>query len=125
LQNNAKAKLVQYDRPNVSGPKLSSFNILEVNDGPLLEQMLAESIGILGILDKQRHLFMYEGRTRLHLDVVSDNNKKKHYGMEFEVCLQPDESIETGNKIAEDLLKIFKLTSDQLVEGSYFETLNA
>lgn len=40
-----KAKLVQYDRDNVQGPKLSKFNILEVEDGNLMEKILNESIG--------------------------------------------------------------------------------
>jgi hypothetical protein len=39
------AKLVQYSRDNVQGPKLSKFNILDVPDGELLEKMLDESIG--------------------------------------------------------------------------------
>ena len=40
-----KAKLVQYDRDNIQGPKLSKFSILEVEDGSLMEKILDESIG--------------------------------------------------------------------------------
>jgi adenylate cyclase class IV len=79
--------------------------------------------GTLGILDKTRHLFMHD-RTRLHLDVVK-NKGAAYYGLEFEVMLQPDEDIETGNQVAEELMKIFELKKEQLMEGSYFEILNA
>ncbi|KAL7016011.1 hypothetical protein ACKWTF_016773 [Chironomus riparius] len=118
-----KAKLVQYDRDNVQGPKLSKFNILEVENGSLMEKILNESIGTLGILDKTRHLFMYD-RTRIHLDVVK-NKGSNYYGLEFEVMMRPDEDIEIGNKVAADLIKTFELRDNQLMEGSYFEILNS
>lgn len=118
------AKLVQYSRDDVAGPKLSKFNILEVSDGELMERMLHESIGTLGALDKTRHLFMHEGRTRIHLDVVK-NNGSDYYGMEFEVMMKAGEDLELGNQIAEELIKGFELKKEQLLEGSYFEILNA
>lgn len=89
-----------------------------------MERMLDESIGILGVLDKTRHLFMHNGRTRIHLDIVK-NNSSNYYGMEFEVMMQPGEDIELGNTIAEKLMKVFELKKEQLLEGSYFEILNA
>lgn len=45
--------------------------------------------------------------------------------MEFEVIMQPEEDLEIGNKIAEELMKNFELKKDQLAEGSYFEILNS
>lgn len=89
-----------------------------------MERMLEESIGTLGVLDKTRHLFMHEGRTRLHLDVVKTNGAD-YYGMEFEVMMEPGEDIALGNEIAEQLMKTFQLRKEQLLEGSYFEILNA
>jgi adenylate cyclase class IV len=89
-----------------------------------MERILDESCGTLGALDKTRHLFIHEGRTRLHLDVVN-NKGSNYYGMEFEVMLKPSEDLEMGNKIAEQLIEAFKLRKDQLLEGSYFEILNA
>lgn len=38
--------------------------------------------------------------------------------------LRPDEDIEAGNAVAEELLKVFELKKEQLIEGSYFEVLN-
>jgi adenylate cyclase class IV len=106
------------------GPKLSAFNILEISDGALMEQMLTESVGLLGVLDKTRYLFVHENRTRIHLDIVKNANGSDFFAMEFEVMLDPKEEITFGNQIAEDLMKTFHIKSDQLLEGSYFETLN-
>jgi adenylate cyclase class IV len=83
-----------------------------------------DSVGTLGSLDKTRYLFIHEGRTRLHLDIVK-NNGSNYYGMEFEVMLKENESLDFGNEIAEKLMQEFKLNKDQLLEGSYFEILNA
>lgn len=65
---------------------------------------------------------MYD-RTRIHLDVVK-NKEENYYGMEFEVMLRDEEKLENGNKVAEELMKIFELKEDQLLEGSYFEIIN-
>lgn len=108
----------------MSGPKLSKFNIIEVSDGKLMERILDESVGTLGALDKTRHLFIHNNRTRIHLDVVK-NNGSNFYGMEFEVVMEPSEELALGNQIADELTKVFKLKNEQLLEGSYFEILNS
>lgn len=76
------------------------------------------------MLDKTRYLFINERRTRIHLDVVK-NNGVNYYGLEFEVVMQPNEDIEIGNLISKELMDLFELKPDQLLEGSYFEILNA
>lgn len=88
-----------------------------------MERILNKSVGTLGVLDKTRHLFIHEGRTRIHLDIVKTNGAD-YYGMEFEVMLEPGEELALGNQIADDLMKVFKLEKEQLLEGSYFEILN-
>lgn len=127
-QNGTKAMLVQYARDDIAGPKLSKFNVLdlEISSGELLERMLSESNGILGVLAKTRHLYMYQKRTRIHLDVVKDERKNRDYfGMEFEVLLEPHEDVSVGEEIAGKLLKEFELSNEQLQTKSYFEILNS
>lgn len=119
-----KAVLIQYSRDSVAGPKLSEFNLLEVSDGPLMEKIMEKSIGIMGNLNKTRYLFIHDQKTRLHFDIV-ENKGTNYYGMEFEVQMKPEESIENGNKIAEQLMKQFELKPEQLLEGSYFEIMNS
>lgn len=119
--------LVRYDRDDIAGPKLSKFNILdlETSSGELLEKMLSESNGILGVLMKTRQLHIYQKRTRVHLDIVKDvKNDRDYYGMEFEVMLEAHENCSVGEEIAKQLLKDFELTDGQLQTKSYFEILN-
>lgn len=63
-------------------------------------------------------------RTRIHLDVVK-NKDTNYYGLEFEVMMEPSEDIEAGNEVAAELIKVFELKPEQLMEGSYFELLNS
>ncbi|XP_036319171.1 uncharacterized protein LOC118733745 [Rhagoletis pomonella] len=112
------SQLIYYVRPNKAGPKLSTFNKLEVEDPALLEKILARSNGIKGILEKKRYLFLH-GQTRIHMDKV------KNLGnfMEFEVCLRPDQTIEEGQQIANDLMKVFGISDHDLMTGAYFDEL--
>lgn len=88
----------------------------------LLKFLLNLHKGTLGVLDKTRHLFMHD-RTRIHLDEVK-NKGSNYYGIEFEVIMKTGEELEVGQKVAEELMEIFQLKQDQLLEGSYFEILN-
>lgn len=80
--------------------------------------MLAASIGIKGVVDKTRNLFLHK-QTRIHLD----NVKGLGYFMEFEVLLQPEETIEFGNQIAKEMMEIFKLNEGQLLKGAYMDQI--
>lgn len=40
--------LVQYDRPDISGPKLSEFDVLDIAEPEKLDRMLTNSLGVLG-----------------------------------------------------------------------------
>ncbi|XP_001355218.4 uncharacterized protein [Drosophila pseudoobscura] len=118
LQPPSRSQLVYYDRPDVAGPKLSCFNKIEVDEPAVLEKILGQTNGILGQLDKKRHLFIHE-QTRIHLDEVQDLG---HF-MEFEVCLRPEQTLEEGQTIAEQLAKTFGILEADLMTGSYFDAL--
>lgn len=66
-----------------------------------------------------------DNKTRIHLDIVKGTDGRDFYGMEFEVMMKPGEDLALGNKIADELIAAFKIEQDQLLEGSYFEILNA
>lgn len=126
LKNDDKVMLVQYSRADIAGPKLSNFHVLnlDVNSGQLLETMLKKSNGVLGVLSKTRYLFMYEKRTRIHLDIVRDELKNcDYFGMEFEVLLEASEETSTGEDVAQVLLKKFNISEEMLRKQSYFEIL--
>jgi predicted adenylyl cyclase CyaB len=84
----------------------------------MLEVCLRDSIGYKGIVDKTRHLFLHK-QTRVHLDDVKDLG----YFLEFEVVLKPEDSIEFGQEIAEEMMEIFGVRKDRLLEGAYLDQL--
>lgn len=110
--------LVQYNRPDVSGPKLSEFNILETDDPKMLHKILEQSVGVLGEVKKERWLFLYE-QTRIHLDKVDGLGTF----LEFEVCLCPSQTIDDGKIIADKLIELFHIRSDDLMAGAYLDEL--
>lgn len=110
--------LVQYHRPDVAGPKLSEFNVLDVNEPLKLNQMLQSSLGILGEVKKTRYLFLHE-QTRIHLDRVDGLGTF----LEFEVCLKLEETIEHGTSIANELRKTFDIDDGDLLTKAYMDEL--
>lgn len=119
LKAPARSQLVYYERPDVAGPKLSKFNKIEVDEPEVLEKMLTLSNGAKGILAKKRYLFMHK-RTRIHMDKVENLGNF----MEFEVCLLPEQTIEEGQQIADELMKVFGIKEQDLMTGAYFDVLN-
>ncbi|KAM8718430.1 hypothetical protein ACLKA7_001612 [Drosophila subpalustris] len=118
LEAPARSQLVYYDRPDVAGPKLSKYNKIEVDEPAVLEKILRQSNGTLGVLAKRRLLFLHE-QTRIHMDEVQDLG---HF-MEFEVCLRPEQTPEQGQAIAEQLCETFNISPADLMTGSYFDAL--
>lgn len=110
--------LVQYSRPDVSGPKLSEFNVLDVDNPKLLHKMLAASLGILGEVKKERFLFLHD-QTRIHLDKVEGLGTF----LEFEVCLRPEQTVEEGTNIANELINVFDIKPEDLMTGAYMDEL--
>ncbi|XP_055522528.1 uncharacterized protein LOC129716716 [Wyeomyia smithii] len=113
-----KSELIHYFRPDVGGPKLSTYHKIDLDEPKLMETILAESVGIKGEVRKRRHLFLHQ-QTRIHLDDVEGLG----YFLEFEVGLKPDQTVEEGTRIANDMLKLFEIADGDLVEGAYMDKL--
>lgn len=110
--------LVQYARPDVSGPKLSEFDVLDIAEPKKLHRMLTNSLGVLGEVKKHRHLFLHK-QSRIHLDKVDGLGTF----LEFEVCLKPEQTVEDGTAIADDLIKLFEIKETDLMTGAYMDEL--
>lgn len=110
--------LVQYARPDISGPKLSKFDVLTVTEPEKLDRMLSTSVGVIGEVKKQRHLFLYE-QTRIHLDKVDGLGTF----LEFEVCLRPDQTADDGTEIANKLMDQFEIKETDLMTGAYMDEI--
>ncbi|XP_032676773.1 uncharacterized protein LOC116846697 [Odontomachus brunneus] len=114
------AEYIFYKRPNVLGPKLCNYNKIALNSdvSELLMNILSESMGVVGVVKKIRRLFIV-GQTRIHVDQVDGLGNF----IELEVVLQEDQDIETGQKIANDLMQALSITNDDLVAEAYIDLL--
>lgn len=115
-----EGQLIFYRRPDQAGPKESFYVISPTSSPDTLREALTLAHGQTGRVRKRRLLFLVD-RTRIHLDIVEGLG---HF-LELEVVLSEGERLETGVKIARDLLGKLGIASSQLVEGAYLDLLNA
>ncbi|XP_025153538.1 uncharacterized protein LOC105185791 [Harpegnathos saltator] len=115
------AEYIFYKRPNVLGPKLCNYNKIALNSdiSKLLMNILSESMGVVGVVKKIRQLFIV-GQTRIHIDQVDGLGNF----IELEVMLQENQDIETGQKIADELMQALSITKDDLIAEAYIDLLN-
>jgi len=111
-------ELIYYRRENQRAPK-QSFYLRSPTAAPgSLRDLLTQAYGQIGRVEKLRTLFL-RGRTRIHLDKVTDLG---HF-LELEVVLPDHESPAEGIGEANELLTLLGLDSSQLLEGSYLDLL--
>jgi homotetrameric cytidine deaminase len=63
------AVLIQYDRPDDAAARESRYRLAPVPDPGTLRAALDAALGTLAVVDKDRHLLLWEG-VRIHLDMV-------------------------------------------------------
>jgi homotetrameric cytidine deaminase len=63
------AQLIAYQRADDEGARTSAYRIAEVGEPAELREALDSALGTLVVVDKRRHLLLYEG-VRIHLDDV-------------------------------------------------------
>jgi len=115
-----RGELIYYEREDLAGPKSSHYLLFPAPEPAALRAVLAASLGILGIVRKQRWLFRI-GNTRVHLDDVEGLGTF----VELEVVLQPGQSAQEGHAIAADLMRRLGIESGDLVAGAYLDLLQA
>ncbi len=111
-------QLVYYRRQDVSGPKRSDYLISSTVDPESLKKVLASSLGIRGIVRKERLLYMV-GNTRIHLDQVEGLGSF----LELEVVLCPGQSEEEGQEIAAQLMAKLGIQDADLVDVAYIDLI--
>jgi predicted adenylyl cyclase CyaB len=115
-----RGQLVYYEREDRAGPKSSYYLVAPTPDPASLHAALAAALGVRGVVRKRRWLFLV-GQTRVHLDDVEELGAF----MELEVVLQPGQSSEEGQAIAEDLMERLGIAREDLIEGAYMDLLEA
>jgi len=110
--------LVAYDRPDSVGPKLSDYTLAPIADAASCELALTRSLGVRGIVEKQREIAIV-GQTRIHLDEVRDLG----LFLELEVVLRPGQDRAAGESIANKLMHELKIEPGDLLENAYIDML--
>lgn len=118
MLSTGESKLIFYRRADRKGPKESFYLHSPVSEPEMMKDLLAMSYGQAGRVQKHRLLF-FAGRTRIHLDKVSDLG---HF-LELEVVLEEHETPEAGVEEAHEFLKRLGIDLSQLIEGAYVDLL--
>lgn len=112
------AELIFYERADESGPKPSSYVRSPVGSPETLRDALAQALGIRGVVEKRREVFLVD-QTRVHLDDVQSLGTF----IELEVVLREGESEAEGRAIANRLLIELEIRPEWLVSGSYIDLI--
>src|SRR5688572_10601931 len=111
-------ELIHYDRQDSLRPKESRYVCSLTSDPKSLREVLANAIGIRGIVRKKRTVYLY-GRTRVHFDEVENLGRF----IELEVVLKPDEDLAHGEAIAQDIMLKLKIANDDLIAEAYIDLI--
>lgn len=115
---NNTGELIFYRRSNEQGPKQSFYVRTPTTDPDSLRETLSLAYGVVGRVRKHRTLYL-AGRTRIHLDVVESLGDF----LELEVVLRDDESLDSGVREAEHLMRRLGVEPSQLVDCAYVDLL--
>ncbi|KAM9635207.1 adenylate cyclase CyaB-like [Morphnus guianensis] len=115
-----RGELIFYERPDAAGPKLSRFTITPTDDPDGLEAVLAQALGVLGVVRKERLLYLV-GQTRVHLDSVEGLGDF----LELEVVLTEEQTVKDGERVARKLMKELGIREEDLISGAYLDLLLA
>ncbi len=114
--NQAQSELIYYERDDSPEPKPSNYIVTPIPDPVALRSILAQSAGERGIVRKRRTLYLI-GPARVHLDEVEGLG---HF-LELEVVLTPDQTLEQGQDVAEDLMAMIGIEPGWLLSGAYLD----
>jgi adenylate cyclase class 2 len=120
-ERGTNARLIAYERPDLSDKKESRYRVVEVGDDSGLEEALASTLGIRAVVKKERRLFLLEG-VRIHLDSVDNLGSF----IEFEGVAEPgDVDLARFERLFADLRRSFGIEDADLVRGSYSDLILA
>ena len=108
------AALIHYRRDQLAGLDLSDYQIVPVANPEPMRAMLANALGVLAEVRKERTLMM-RGNIRLHLDRVEGLGE---FG-EIEAVLDANVSAESSRPAVDEILAALEVS--ELIGVSYFE----
>jgi predicted adenylyl cyclase CyaB len=112
-------ELIYYERADTL--EKESFYLRTATAEPdALVEALRAALGLRGVVRKQRTLYLV-GQTRVHLDHVEGLGDF----IELEVVLQPEQTLEAGVQVAQELMQALGISPASLISGAYIDLLEA
>ena len=116
--NGEIAQLIPYYKEYSKGPMKSNYSVLDVKDVSQTKSILNEILGTITVVDKQRKVFLINN-IRVHLDDVKALGSFIELEAVYEDENKKDQEVQ---KVAE-LLKIFRIKDEDLLDKSYIDYL--
>jgi adenylate cyclase, class 2 len=112
--------LIQFQRPDRPEQRQSDYRIVVVEDADAARSALAAALGILGVVVKRRHLFLWK-QVRIHLDEVDGLG---HF-IELEAVARALSDLTAEHRMIAELRGRFAITDDRLCAEGYLTRLQA
>jgi homotetrameric cytidine deaminase len=110
------ATLVAYDRPDQGEARTSAYRLATVSDPQAVKEALDAALGTLVVVEKRRHLLLYEN-VRIHLDDVANLGAF----LELEAVAEPDSDLSREHALIAQLVE--RLGLGERVAQSYSDLL--
>lgn len=118
-EGNIEHALIQYDREDLAGSKLSRVVLYRHSPDPALKQILTHQFGVKAIVDKHRKIY-FIGNVKFHFDRVEG------LGQFIEVeAIDSENKLSTGElkKQCDGYFQFFGLKAEALQDRSYSDML--
>lgn len=106
--------LIQWERADQAEQRQSSYRIVEVEDGNAMRAALEAALGIRGVVEKRRHLFLWR-QVRIHLDEVEGLG----CFIELEAVAPPESDLSEEHRLVKELRDAFAITDDRVCATGY------
>lgn len=120
-QEGLPAVLIPYSRDDQAKERLSNYQLVPVADPALLLQALEMTLGLRAVVEKRRHLFIWEETVRIHLDQVSGLG----YFVEVEAVVPDGSDLQRERDQVEQLRSALALDEEPIISGGYADLLLA
>jgi len=114
------AELIWYQRPDAHHARASDYLLLAIPDGKAGVHLLKCAFGVDLVVDKQRHLFLYD-HVRIHLDEVVGLGTF----IEFEAVLADGRDDAWGGARVAELTRHFRIAPADVLSVSYADLVRA
>ena len=110
--------MIWYQRASQQQAKSSYYKLLDISRPEEMKNLLATTLGIRVVVQKQREVYFYQN-VRIHLDQVQSLGTF----LEFEAVLEDADQVPKGQQQLDFLCRQFSIEDKDLLEGSYAEML--